>query len=965
MGRIFTRIAQATLSAALLMGFAVTAASAEPQITGRIDETQLVTLGGNTRPEVRTAADLGAVAANQPLAHMQLQLRRSAAAEQDAQSFVESLTDPASSNYHQWLTAAQFGSRFGVDAADIAAVEAWLTGHGFTVAEVAPGHMVIDFSGTAGQVAAAFHTQIHALDVAGKRHIANIQDPAIPAALAPVVAGVTSLHDFRPTRKHQPRPDFTTTGCNGPCYPMAPGDLATIYHIASVYQAGISGQGQTIAVLEDSDLFAQSDFTNFRQVFGLASAYPSGNIETVHPGCSDPGVNSNGDDIETTLDVEWASAAAPSATIMLAACDNTQTTDGIFLAASNLVNSSSPPPIISISYGDCEADNGAAFTASFNSLYQQAVAEGISVFVATGDNGPSDCAQEGNGTTLGIGINAWAASAYDVAVGGTDFSDTYAGTNGQYWSSNSSSDFASALSYVPEMAWNDTCGSTLLADYVTGSTVTYGTNGFCNISAGKQFLLLGGGEGGPSACFSGNPSVTDVVSGSCKGNAKPSFQAGLFGNPADGVRDIPDVSLFAADGVWSHYYLLCFTDTSNNGGTCDGNPADWPPGGGGTSYATPILAGIQALVNQKTGEKQGNPNPTYYRLAAAEFGSSGNANCNANLGASVSSSCVFNDVTQNNTSQPCTGPYDCYDPSGQYGVLSVTSSSYSVAYNTGSGWDFATGIGTVNVANLVANWGGTTSSPASLVAAVLPGSRSVEVGATATVFGVMLNSGTTTLTDCQIALSSGAPSGLTLAYQQTNASNQLIGSPNTPATIAGNGSQNFLLSFKSTKAFSVTSMPLVFSCTGSQPAPSTQGVNTVDLLFSSTAIPDIIALAAVAGGNGIVTVPYSTNGAAAFAVDSIDVGTAGTLKVQVDTGSVSLPLTVTVCPTNPSTAACLSPPVASFQQAYQPNASQTYSVFVSASGPVTFAPATARIFLRFLDSSGASHGSTSVAVETD
>jgi len=160
-------------------------------------------------------------------------------------------------------------------------------------------------------------------------------------------------------------------------------------------------------------------------------------------------------------------------------------------------------------------------------------------------------------------------------------------------------------------------------------------------------------------------------------------------------------------------------------------------------------------------------------------------------------------------------------------------------------------------------------------------------------------------------------------------------------------------------------MPLVFSCTGSQPAPSTAGVNTVDLLFSSTPIPDIIALAATASGNGIVTVPYSTNGSGAFAVDSIDVGTAGTLTVEADTGSASLPLTVLVCPTNPSTAVCLSPPAASFQQSYQPNGTQTYSLFLTASGPISFSPATARVFLRFLDGSGASHGSTSVAVETD
>ncbi len=890
------------IAATFLAGFVIATASAAPQIASPIDETRLVTLGGNTRPEVMTATDLGAVRAELPLAHMQLQLRRSPAAEQSTKAFVESLSDPASPDYHHWLTAAQFGARFGVDESDLATVEAWLAGHGFAVAPVAPGRMVIDFSGTAGQVAEAFHTQIHYLDVAGKRHLANMHDPAIPAALAPVVAGVTSLHDFRPSNKHQARPAFTTPGCNGSCYAMAPGDLATIYHFTSVFQSGISGQGQTIAVLEDTDLYAVSDFTNFRQVFGLTSAFPSGNLVTVHPGpsCSDPGVSSgsDGDDGEATLDVEWSSAAAPSATIMLAACGNTQTTDGVFLAGQNLVNADNPPPIISISYGDCEADNGAAFNAAFNALYQQAAGEGISVFVATGDNGPSDCATAGNGTTFGIGINGWAATEYNVAVGGTDFSDTYSGTNSQYWSASSTADFASALSYVPEMSWNDTCGSTLLANYVTNSTLTYGADGFCNISAGKQFLALGGGEGGPSACFTGNPSVTDVVSGTCRGNPKPSWQSGLHGNPADGVRDIPDVSMFAADGVWSHDYLLCFTDASNHGGPCGSNPAQWPPGGGGTSFATPIMAGIQALVNQKIGAKQGNPNPTYYRLAAAEFGSTGNTGCNANLGASINGACVFNDVTLNETSQPCTGAYDCYDPGGKYGVLSVSDSSYSPAYVPGSGWDFATGIGTVNVANLLAGWSGTPVL-ASLVAAVLPGSRSVQVGKTATVFAVMLNSGSATLTDCQIGLSGSAPAGLSLAYQQTNASNQLIGSPNTPATIAGNGSQNFLLSFQSSSALSVTSMPLVFSCTGSQPAPSTPGVNTVDLLFSSTPIPDIIALSATSSGNGIVTVPYSTGGSAAFAADSIDVGTAGSLTVEVDTGAASLPLAVFVCANRP------------------------------------------------------------------
>jgi DNA-binding beta-propeller fold protein YncE len=253
--------------------------------------------------------------------------------------------------------------------------------------------------------------------------------------------------------------------------------------------------------------------------------------------------------------------------------------------------------------------------------------------------------------------------------------------------------------------------------------------------------------------------------------------------------------------------------------------------------------------------------------------------------------------------------------------------------------------------------------PESLASAVLPGSRSVEIGATATVFGVMLNTAAPPLSNCTISLPSTAPAGLKLAFQTTSPANLPTGTPNTPATIAGNGSQNFLLSFTSASAFAVPKIPLVFGCTGSQAAPSTPGVNTVDLLFSATPIADIIALAATPTDNGIVAVP--TGGSAAFAVASINAGAAGTVTVGVDTGSVTLPLTVNVCATNPTTGACLAAPTPSLTHSYQPNTSQTYSVFLTASAPIALAPATARVFLRFLDTTGASHGSTSVAVETN
>jgi subtilase family serine protease len=698
------------LGAALMMAAILTApAKAAPLIEDAIDSAHLVALEGNTRPEARTARDLGAVDPALRLLDIKLQLKRTPAEQKALDLFVESLQQPSSPNYHHWLSAEEFGRRFGADPVDIIRIEAWLTAEGFTVETVAPGHMEIDFSGTAAQVARSFHTEIHNLDVDGERHIANMSDPMLPAALAPVVAGITSLNDFRPRPKvHHAFTFQSQADCGGNCFAIVPGDLQTIYNFTPVYQSGISGQGQTIAVAEDSDLFAASDFTNFRSTFGLSTSFPAGNMVVTHPGgaaefCGDPGVNPDGDDVEATLDVEYASAAAPNATIELASCNGA---GGVFQAVANLVGEASPPAIISVSFGNCEADNGAALNQAFTEVFEQAVAEGISVFVATGDNGPSDCTDQSTATGFGIGVNGMAATAFDVAVGGTDFSDTFNGVNAQFFGANSAT-FASAKSYVPDMAWNDSCASTLIAIAFGGDGQTFGTDGFCNSIAGQPFLTTGGGEGGPSACFTGNSTIANIVSGSCQGNPKPAFQQGLFGNPADGVRDLPDVALFAGDGVWSHFYLFCFSDTNNTGFpgvACNTSPENWPRAGG-TSFATPIMAGVQALINQKMGGRQGNPDIPLYTLARREFGNAGNAGCNANLGAGVNASCVFHDVDFNDSAQACTGTVDCFDPSGMFGVLSVSDHADAVAYAARPGWDFVSGIGTVNVANLVADWG--------------------------------------------------------------------------------------------------------------------------------------------------------------------------------------------------------------------------------------------------------------------
>ena len=670
-------------------------------ITQSVDESKLITLFGNTRPEATAKNDRGRVADSHSLEHMMLQLKRSPEQEHELQQAIDEMQDKSSPNFHHWLTAKEVGERFGLAQQDLDTIQRWLQSHGFKVNVVYENGLLIDFSGTAGQVREAFHTEIHHLNVNGAKHIANMSDPKIPAALAQAVTGVVSLHNFMPQANYRLRPDYTIPyGNSAYLYAVTPPDLATIYNFNPLFAKGITGLGQTIAVIEDSDVYTMADWASFRSTFGLSS-YTAGTFTEINPStqtnppnCDDPGVNVNYDWEEAILDAEYASASAPSAAIVLASCQSSETTFGGLIALQNLLNgSSAPPPVISMSYGECEAYLGAAGNAAYYGAYQQAAAEGVSMFVSSGDDGAT------GGCGEGIGASGLASTPYNVAVGGTDFSDTYANTNSTYWSATNSPTYESALSYIPEIPWNASCASQLIADYYGNGIPTYGKNGFCNVN--HAFVNQGAGSGGPSGCATGSPSVFGVVGGTCAGWPKPSWQS-LVGNPSDGVRDIPDVSLFASNAVWGHYYPVCisvFVPCSSY------PPSDWP-GAGGTSFASPIMAGIQALVNQKTGERQGNPNPVYYSLAASEYGASGDSSCNSTLGNTVGSSCTFYDVTQGDNDVPCVGHDDCYGFVNEklYGVLSTSKSSYEPAYRTTTGWDFATGIGSVNATNLVNNW---------------------------------------------------------------------------------------------------------------------------------------------------------------------------------------------------------------------------------------------------------------------
>jgi len=658
----------------------------------------LVTLRGNTRPEAIARNDRGPVTDDFRLEHMMVLLRRSPEQEQELRQFIDQLADPASPNFHAWLTAQQFGQKYGLAQQEVDTVTQWLESNGFVVNGVYSNRVLLDFSGTVGQVRRAFHTQIHRLRVNGKEHIANMGDPQIPAVLAPLVAGVVSLNDFMPHPMNHPRASYTAGGGS---YLLVPADLATIYNFSPAFSAGYSGQGQTVVVIEDTDVYSTGDWSIFRSTFGLASAYPGGSFTQLQPpprwanNCDDPGTN--GDDGEAILDAEWASAAAPNAAIVLASCANT-TVFGGFIALQNLLDSAAPPAIISISYGDSETNDGETYNASINATYQQAVAEGVSVFVSSGDQGAAGSDYGASYAVNGININSFASTPYNVAVGGTDYGDTFDNVNSTYWNPTNTANYGSALSYIPEIPWNSSCASELISTS-QGYAHTYGTSGFCNSVAGAGFLNVNGGSGGPSACATGTPSTPNVVGGTCAGYAKPDWQS-VFGNPNDNVRDLPDVSLFAANGAWGHYYVYCWSDIGNGGTSCSGAPSTWS-GAGGTSFAAPIMAGIQALINQASAIRFGNPNPYYYALASEEYGAGGSASCDSSLGNGVASTCIFYDVTQGDMDVPCTGSHNCYKPSGTYGVLSTSNSAYQPAFGTNVGWDFATGIGTVNVYNLV------------------------------------------------------------------------------------------------------------------------------------------------------------------------------------------------------------------------------------------------------------------------
>jgi hypothetical protein len=686
-------------------------AARQPLITQPVNESQLTVLKGNTHPLARPEFDLGTAPATLPMQRMLLVLKRSPEQESTLRKLLDDQQDKASPSYHKWLTPDEFGKQFGPTDADLQTVTAWLQSHGFQVGST-KGRTVLEFSGSASQVREAFHTTIHKYVVNGEQHWANSSDPQIPAALTPAVAGMASLNNFprkpmnhmvggfsrdKTTGKVQPttplftfQPGFACSADNY-CFALGPYDFATIYNVLPLWLSNINGTGQTIAIVGESNINPQ-DVANFRSLFDLpANSTANGNPLNIILNGPDPGLQ--GDESEADIDVQWSGAVAPYATIDFVVSQSTETTSGVDLSAVYIVDNNLAP-VMSESYGECELGLGTSGNQFYNSLWQQAAAQGITVFIAAGDNGSAGCdpfgVQSPAPARFGLAVSGYASTPYNVAVGGTDF---YEFTNPTtYWNTtNNATNQASAYGYIPETTWNDSCTNAI---WETISGLSQNPEINCNNSQLNDDVP-NGGSGGASNCISPTGSSPANCTG---GYAKPSWQSGI-GVPNDSKRDLPDVSLFASNGFAGSFYVICEADQSN--GSCSSNNQfqDFL-GFGGTSVSSPAFAGIMALINQQTGSRQGNANYVFYKLAAKDTLSS----CNAS--SKPASSCIFNDVTSGTIAMPCaSGTPNCTVtiPGDQYGILS--------GYNAGTGYDLATGLGSVNANNLVTQWSSVTSLP--------------------------------------------------------------------------------------------------------------------------------------------------------------------------------------------------------------------------------------------------------------
>jgi hypothetical protein len=654
------------------------------RVTQTVDDTRTTRIQNSKHPLAITANDRGRVDGSFAMNRVLLMLKPSEAQHASLKTLLDSQHDPSSPNFQKWLAPEDFALRFGPNSTDLAKVTSWLQQHGLQVKQVAKGGQWIEFSGSAEQIENTFRTEIHHYLVSGEKHIANSQDISIPQALAPVIRGLASLHDFRPHPLHgrlqqvrrdsntgqlkplsapvtkvadlgKANPNFTYNTPDGQFHLLTPADWSRIYNTAPLLKDNVNGSGISIAVVGSDSGVQLSDIRTFRSIFGL----PANDPEFIVDG-PDPGIFFSDAELEADLDIEWAGAIAPNAKIKFVTSASTASTPGFFNSIAYIVDHRIAP-IMSISIGGCELFFGPDGNAFMSTMYQQAAAEGISVISAAGDTGNAGCdPQFANGPAFfGSMVNASASTQFNVSIGGTQFAEN--GQDSTYWKGTNAADSSSVIGYIPEAVWNSSCDPTTDPNYCFGNgfSLQAGSGGASNC---VQSTLMAGDEHPTWSCFGGYP--------------KPSWQAGV-GVPDDHARDLPDISLSGAgdhDG-----YLMCFEGSCQTAIVNGKTVLSQATVVGGTSAGAPAFSGIMALLEQKLGAYVGLPNYMLYRLAATN-----NLVCNSSsqTDPTLPNSCVFYDVTAGNNNVP-----------GQAGADAV------------AGYDLATGLGTLNVANLVSSWG--------------------------------------------------------------------------------------------------------------------------------------------------------------------------------------------------------------------------------------------------------------------
>jgi subtilase family serine protease len=574
-----SRKALALVSIAFLFSCAAALRAQTPdRITSGVDTTQVQVLANHHPLWANAANDMGLAPADQDMGPLTLVLARSPQQEQAFEQLLADQKNPASPAFHQWLMPAEVGARFGLSDEDIATITGWLEAQGLHVTWVSPSRIFIGFSGTAGNVGQAFGTEIHNYTVHGEQRVSVASDPAVPQALAPVIKAVRGLYTIedRPmhhmTTAQSSAPQMTVSNGSTTSYYIAPADFNKIYDVPTTW----TGTGETIGIVAESRT-DMADFTNFKAQTGTTFTNPTEVVPTafggVDPGPAYTSPPSGGDSVienqgEATLDVVRAGSVAPAANLQLIV--SSTASGGIVTDAQYLVESTPVPAnVMSISFGECESEAGSSGVAFWNQLFQQAAAEGISVFVSSGDSGASGCdtAFATPPTSPAANSpNSICSSSYATCVGGTEFNDT---TNpSQYWNPNNGADLLSALGYIPEGGWNEP-----------------GT------ASATQVAASGGG-------------VSAYI-------ATPSWQTGT-GVPGTAGRYTPDISFSAS---CHDAYFGCL---AAGGGSCVAGSGGsyYFVGFCGTSAAAPGMAGIAALLNQKEAGAQGNLNPWIYQEAA-------------------------------------------------------------------------------------------------------------------------------------------------------------------------------------------------------------------------------------------------------------------------------------------------------------------------------------------------------------